>query len=166
MKFDKEIFEAHYGNKLILSMYIEICLVALCFVTQMMGITALGLIKFLIAMIVPFFVLPITFSQYIRRKKQSERQKQWFENEILYIEQVPDNGLTAGGFVKHKILVKIERIDSAYAEKRFIIVNGNIHVEEVFNGVRKEYSVMQYKIPRCFTGEEQIISLKCTTRAS
>ena len=109
------------------------------------------------AKIVPFFVLPITFSQYLRRKKQSERQKQWFENEVLYIEQVPDNGLTAGGFVKHKITAKIEKIDSAYAEKRFIIVNGEIYVEEIFNNVRKEYKAKQYKIPRCFTNEEKIL---------
>lgn len=101
----------------------------------------------------------MTYCLYLRAKRQSERQRQWFNDGILYVERCLDNGFTAGGFVRHKETVIFDEIHSVNKTKYNIIITGNIQIIEQYNGISKEKKVNKYLIPRNFTEEENILKL-------
>ena len=159
MDFDKTIFKLHYASTIIKMMYIEIAVLLVAILLRILNVNTLFVFSIILIGLIPFVVFPLTFCYYIRMKKQSERQKQWIKEGILYVERCFDSGLTAGGFVNHKETVIFECISSVIITQRFLKVIGDVVIIDVYNGVSKEKKTLEYNIPRVFSNENEIICL-------
>lgn len=161
MNYQKKIFRKYYGR-------IYIVLSWLFIVTSIVFI-AIGqidapMVRIISATIVGSCMmigLPLTLCVYLRKRNQSARQKQWIKDDILYIQFVIDDGLTAGGFVRHEKLFEINfhEIKSIRLSNRYIILQANAFMNERFNNNVKRLNVSVVSIPRVFDNEDIIISI-------
>lgn len=166
MSFDKKVFKKQYGSPYITRIKCTIiaCLaVMLIFavlilldiqIPYIMGL-GLGLIAFV--SIIP--CLPLFASQYIKAIKTAQRQKQWIENGKLCVMIVPEDGFTWGAIITHTMNYCVEILNSTRISKRFIEIDGVIQLTDTYNGNVTNRNVTHFKIPRCFSGEEEIIRL-------
>lgn len=159
MKYDVSLFKKNYGRKWINLMVIELIALILAVIMRLSNIELFFEFSIWLIGLIPIVCLPLTYCLYLRAKRQSERQRQWFNDGILYVERCLDNGFTAGGFVRHKETVIFDEIHSVNKTKYNIIITGNIQIIEQYNGISKEKKVNKYLIPRNFTEEENILKL-------
>lgn len=157
MSFDKEIFKRHYGRSYIQAVYVQFALIVLSLIVRLIELELLYLPAAAVILLECMITIPLTFCYYIRAKKQAQRQKQWFSNGKLYARLVPDSGLTAGGFVHHERTYLFDHVDSVQVTKRYLVIQGDIHLVDQFNGNARDRELSVMKLPRVFTGEEQIL---------
>ncbi len=166
MTFDKKIFDLHYGAKykkgvrfsfslFAISLLLFLILLFLHFTINFGIAIFLGLI-----IVINFFAIPIFYCAYKRRLEQSKRQKVWFSNNKLFVELVPDNGWTWGFIEKHSKKYEVISLDSVCTNNEYILVSGEITLQDTFNGNVTSKQVNSLRIPRCFVNEEKILRLE------
>lgn len=166
VKYDKTVFKKHYGSLYITLMKytfaafmtaVLILVVVICLDLQIpffMGM-GLGLIVFLSI----FPCLPIFICQYFIAIKTVQRQTQRIEAGRLIVTFVPENGFAWGAIVTHTQSYSVEKMEEVKVTKRFLEVNGVIHLTDTYNGNVTKKMVTNVRIPRCFSGENEIIKL-------
>lgn len=159
MEFDLKKFKENYGGPVIKLLYWEAAILILSMVLRITAPSTLTTLLQWISALMAMVILPLTFCYYIDIKKKAKRQKQWVSGGKLYIERSLEFGLAGGGFVDHKATITIEQMEDAVLEKRWILLQGNIKITDFYNGTIKEKAVKQYRIPRSFTNEEEILKI-------
>lgn len=164
MVYDKEQFKKHYGKVYFNKLKYTLCVNALV-VLLLAGLIALGVtLPVFLGFLLPgvifislFVLIPVFWGQYTKALRISERQKQWFEDNVLYVLLVPDNGFVWGGVYKeHTKEYAISSVTEITVSEKFIEIKGNIHLTDIYNGTKKESNVTVCKIPRNFTNENKI----------
>ena len=159
MEFNKQVFKKYYGKNWITAMYVELLILLIAMLMTFFNHPLLIAFSVFTVGSMAMVILPFSFCMYIRRKKQSERQKQWIKNGKLYVKRGLDDGFSLGGMVHHDETVLFNKIVSICVEKRFIVVKGEIQIIENYNGVVRQKDANIYKIPRNFSNEKEIIQL-------
>lgn len=166
MKFDKTVFKKHYGSTYISR--IKCTVVAFLIAALLMAalvlldiqipyFMGLGLALVIFVSIIP--CLPLFGCQYVKAIKTAQRQKQRIEDGRLMVTIVPEDGFIWGAIVTHTMSYFVEKLDSVKVTKRFLEVDGVIHLTDTYNGNVTNRSVTHFRIPRCFLGEDAIIKL-------
>ena len=163
MVYDKEQFKKYYGRtyfkRLKYTVCVDVIVVFLIVIFIAMGTTLPVFLGFMLpgVIFISLFVLvPVFFGQYTKALRTSERQEQWFENNVLHVLIVPENGFTWGGIVEHTKEYVISSVTEMTVSEKFIVIKGNIHLTDIYNGTKKESNVTVCKIPRNFTNENKI----------
>lgn len=140
MKFDKKIFKQYYGRAYLDTMrYVLIAnaiSLSLVFLFIFMKIVPPAVVVFGLLTIpaVSIFALPIILAYYVRALKMSQRQKQWFEGQVLHVLAVPEDGFTWGGFVTHTKEYVFEEIHNIVLTNSYIKIYGKILLSDKYNG--------------------------------
>lgn len=163
MKFDKQIFKEHYGKPYLNCIRFTLAADFLAFVViallLLMKIKIpIGIAMVLVGVLVlSIFALPLFLSYYVKVLKESQRQKQWFDNGILHVLLVPEDGFTWGGFTTHTQEYIVQNISSITMTPRYIEIFGEIHLVEKYNGLCENKSLSAFKVPRNFQHERTIL---------
>ena len=166
MKFDKEIFDLHFGARYKKGYRVS-TLLFLVFLLLFLGLILFHIkISFSLAIIIGIIIvlsalfIPIFYCAYKRRLEQSKRQSVWFENNKLFVELVPDNGWTWGFIEKHCKKYEIVSLEKIEKNNEYIKIYGKIILVDSFNGNVSSRDVNSVNIPRCFLNEEIILRLE------
>lgn len=166
MKFDKTVFKRHYGSTYILRIkvtgvaFLTAAILMVAFVLLDIQIPYfMGLVLGLVIFVSIIPCLPLFGCQYVKAIKTSQRQKQHIKDGKLVVTIVPEDGFIWGAIVKHTMSYFVEKVDGVKVTKRFLEVDGVIHLTDTYNGNVTNRDINHFRIPRCFLEENAIIKL-------
>lgn len=166
MKFDKNVFKKHYGkpylNRIrytLIADIVSLIIIVLLLTMQIQIPLPLGILFCGIIVLSIFPGLPLFASYYVKAIKTSQRQKQWFDNSILHVLIVPEDGFTWGAIVTHSKEYIVHSISRVSCNNEYILISGNITLIDKYNDAVEEKNISDFRIPRNFSHENKILSL-------
>lgn len=168
MQYSQEVFKQHIGRRYLdkiktAGIVCGVCVILFALLLIAQNVFFINIPNFLmllplvVAHLLILVVIPVFFAYYYQDKLRATRQKQSIENGFLHVVITLADGYAWGAVEHHKRDYLVSQITNIQKNKYYIIVTGQIHMTDIYNGNKTQKEIQELKIPRCFTNEEQIL---------